>query len=96
MSGRDIVVIGFSAGGIDPLLQLVATLPHDPSAARFAVHDLPAQSSTVLPGVLNAAEPPRASYAVEGGGPVRLAAGQAPAGSTARAGPASIAGARPA
>src|SRR4051812_42171618 len=38
MPAHDIVVLGFSAGGIDPLQQLVADLPIDFPASIFVVH----------------------------------------------------------
>ncbi|MGN6393439.1 MAG: chemotaxis protein CheB [Gemmatimonadales bacterium] len=53
MSGHDIVVVGFSAGGIDPLLQMVADLPRDFPAAMFVVHHFPAQSISALPRILS-------------------------------------------
>lgn len=46
MQGHDIIVIGLSAGGIEPLLQLVADLPSDLPAALFVVHHFPAHSIT--------------------------------------------------
>jgi two-component system chemotaxis response regulator CheB len=52
MQGHDIVVIGFSAGGIEPLLQLVADLPSDLPAAVFVVHHFPAHSVSALPNIL--------------------------------------------
>jgi len=52
MQGHDIVVIGFSAGGIEPLLQLVADLPSDLPAALFVVHHFPAHSISALPSIL--------------------------------------------
>ncbi|HKT60796.1 MAG TPA: chemotaxis protein CheB [Gemmatimonadales bacterium] len=52
MQGHDIIVIGFSAGGIEPLLQLVADLPSDLPAAVFVVHHFPAHSVSALPNIL--------------------------------------------
>ena len=52
MPGHDIVVVGFSAGGIDPLLQLVADLPRDLPASLFVVHHFPAHSVSALPAIL--------------------------------------------
>lgn len=42
MPGRDVVVVGSSAGGIDPLMRLVADLPPDFPATIFGVHHFPA------------------------------------------------------
>jgi two-component system, chemotaxis family, protein-glutamate methylesterase/glutaminase len=53
MPGHDIVVVGFSAGGIDPLLQMVAALPRDLPAALFVVHHFPPQSVSALPTIIN-------------------------------------------
>jgi two-component system chemotaxis response regulator CheB len=52
MLGHDVVVVGFSAGGIDPLLQLVADLPADLPASLFVVHHFPAHSVSALPNIL--------------------------------------------
>lgn len=53
MSGHDIVVVGFSAGGIDPLRRMVADLPRDFPAAMFVVHHFPPQSISALPQILS-------------------------------------------
>ena len=59
MKGHDIIVIGLSAGGIEPLLQLVADLPSDLPAALFVMHHFPARSTSALPSILaRAAELP--------------------------------------
>ena len=55
MQGHDIVVVGFSAGGIEPLLRLVADLPSDLPAALFVVHHFPAHSISALPSILTRA-----------------------------------------
>lgn len=52
MNGHDIVVVGFSAGGIDPLLRLVGDLPSDLPASVFVVHHFPAHSISALPSIL--------------------------------------------
>jgi two-component system chemotaxis response regulator CheB len=52
MHGHDIVVLGFSAGGIDPLLQIVAGLPSDLPASVFVVHHFPARSVSALASIL--------------------------------------------
>ena len=66
MPGRDIIVVGFSAGGIDPLMQLVADLPTDLPASIFVVHHFPAQSVSVLPNILNRVSSLIASQPVDG------------------------------
>ena len=66
MPGRDIVVVGFSAGGMDPLMQLVAVLPPDFPASIFVVHHFPAQSVSALPSILNRAGPLHASQPPDG------------------------------
>jgi two-component system chemotaxis response regulator CheB len=50
MPGHDIVVVGFSAGGIDPLQTLVADLPGDFRASIFVVHHFPAIAPVARPG----------------------------------------------
>jgi two-component system chemotaxis response regulator CheB len=65
-SGHDIVVIGFSAGGVDPLIRLVAEFPADLAAAVFIVHHFPANSISALPSILRRAGPLRADHAEDG------------------------------
>jgi len=66
MTGHDIVVIGFSAGGIDPLQQMVADLPRDFPAAILVVHHFPAMGISVLPDILGRASVLPAVQAAEG------------------------------
>jgi two-component system, chemotaxis family, protein-glutamate methylesterase/glutaminase len=54
-SGRDIIVIGFSAGGVDPLVRLVAEFPADLAASVFIVHHFPAKSISALPHIVRRA-----------------------------------------
>jgi two-component system, chemotaxis family, protein-glutamate methylesterase/glutaminase len=65
-SGHDIIVIGFSAGGVDPLIRLVAEFPVDLAAAVFIVHHFPANSISALPSILRRAGPLRADHAEDG------------------------------
>jgi two-component system chemotaxis response regulator CheB len=63
---HDIVVVGFSAGGIDPLLQLVGALPADFPAALFIVHHFPPHSVSALPAILSRSGPLDAAQAIDG------------------------------
>ncbi len=53
MPGHDIIVIGASAGGVEALTEIVATLPRKLPAAVFIVLHIPAQSPSLLPHILN-------------------------------------------
>jgi two-component system chemotaxis response regulator CheB len=53
MSGRDIIVIGASAGGVEALGSLVADLPEDLPAAVFIVLHIGPNSATALPSILS-------------------------------------------
>jgi two-component system chemotaxis response regulator CheB len=53
MSGRDIIVIGASAGGIQVLEELVAGLPEDLAAAVFVVVHTSPVGGTILPNILD-------------------------------------------
>lgn len=66
MSGRDLIVIGASAGGIEALLTLVSGLPADlPAALLVVVHISPTHRS-VLPRMVGDAGPLPAAHAVDG------------------------------
>ncbi|HEX3233207.1 MAG TPA: chemotaxis protein CheB [Gemmatimonadales bacterium] len=65
-SGHDIVVIGFSAGGLEPVIRLVAEFPLELPAAIFIVHHFPANSISALPGILGRAGPLPAEHAEDG------------------------------
>ncbi len=66
MAVRDIVVVGFSAGGIDPLLRLVGALPADFPGAVFVVHHFPPHSVSALPAILRRAAKIPVAQAVDG------------------------------
>jgi two-component system, chemotaxis family, protein-glutamate methylesterase/glutaminase len=66
MPVRDIVVLGFSAGGIEPLLRLVGALPPDFPGAAFVVHHFPPQSVSALPNILRRASALDVAQAVDG------------------------------
>jgi two-component system, chemotaxis family, protein-glutamate methylesterase/glutaminase len=63
--GRDIVVVGASAGGVEALRTLVARLPEDFPAAMFVVLHVPPTSS-VLPAILTRAGRLPAAHARDG------------------------------
>jgi two-component system chemotaxis response regulator CheB len=64
--GRAIVVVGASAGGLDPLRALLRGLPGDLPAAIFVVLHIPATGGSALPRILDRAGPLRAETAVDG------------------------------
>jgi two-component system chemotaxis response regulator CheB len=66
MPGRDIVVIGASAGGVETLRSLVACLPADLPAAVFVVVHFPIDQSSILPRILGRSGPLPAAHARSG------------------------------
>jgi two-component system chemotaxis response regulator CheB len=66
MPGRDVVVVGGSAGGVEAMARLVAGLPADFPGALFFVLHLPAQASSALPTILARHGPLPAHHAVDG------------------------------
>lgn len=53
MPGHDIIVIGASAGGVEAVRELVASLPSDLPVAIFIVIHIPPHSTSFLPEILN-------------------------------------------
>ena len=66
MPGRDIIVIGASAGGVEALTRLVSRLPADLPAAGFGVIHFPSSGVSVLPSILSRAGQLPAEHAVDG------------------------------
>jgi two-component system chemotaxis response regulator CheB len=72
MAGRDIVVIGGSAGSIEVLAELVGGLPRDFPGSLFVVVHFPGSVTSTLPHILSRAGPlpahhPRDGEAIEPG-----------------------------
>jgi two-component system chemotaxis response regulator CheB len=53
----NIFVLGASAGGLEPLREIARALPADLQAALFVVSHLNPHSPSVLPNILNKADP---------------------------------------
>ena len=64
MPGYHVVVVGFSAGGVEAMARLAACLPRDLPAAILMVHHFPANSVSALPSILRRAGPLPAEHAV--------------------------------
>jgi two-component system chemotaxis response regulator CheB len=66
LPGHDIIVIGFSAGGVEALTRVIRDLPHDLPAAILIVHHFPSHSISALPGILTRLGKMPAAHGVEG------------------------------
>ncbi len=64
--GRDIIVIGASAGGVEALSLLVGQLPADLPASIFVVLHVPAHSPSLLPQILDRRGPLQAGHPADG------------------------------
>lgn len=65
-SGRDIVVVAASAGGLMPLRKLLAGLPEDLPASVLTVLHIPATGGQALPRILDRSGPLPAAAATDG------------------------------
>jgi two-component system, chemotaxis family, protein-glutamate methylesterase/glutaminase len=64
--GRDIIVVGASAGGVEPLIELARALPAALSAAVFVVLHIPITARSALPNILSKAGPLPAAHPADG------------------------------
>ena len=65
-SRHDIIVVGTSAGGVEPLQQMAAQLPVDLPAALFVTVHIAPRAKSFLPEILNRAGVLPAAHAIDG------------------------------
>ena len=66
MKARDIIVIGASAGGLQPLTELVRALPSDFNAVVFVVRHIAAEAESNLPSLLERTAQLKVTHAIDG------------------------------
>jgi two-component system chemotaxis response regulator CheB len=66
LQGRDVIVVGASAGGVQVLQELMRGLPADLPAAVFIVIHTSPSSPGILPNILDRAGPLAVAHAVDG------------------------------
>lgn len=66
MPGHDIIVIGFSAGGVEALTRVIRDLPSELPAAILIAHHFPAHSISALPRILSRVGKIHAAHGVDG------------------------------
>jgi two-component system chemotaxis response regulator CheB len=66
MPDHDIVVVGASAGGVEALARLAASVPADLPAAVFVVVHVPASATSALPEILSRQGPLPAAHVKDG------------------------------
>lgn len=66
MAGRNIIVLGGSAGAVEALSEIVSGLPADLPASLFVVVHFPSYGVSMLPGILSRAGRLKAVHAADG------------------------------
>jgi two-component system chemotaxis response regulator CheB len=66
MAGRDVIVVGASAGGVETLKEVARGLPAGLPASVFVVCHFPPGGRSILPEILSGAGPLLATHAIDG------------------------------